>query len=98
MVEHKQGHHPMHKLTLYVCSGCEGCDQATAFKQGWANGRQNVALEIVTIPEEPKQFVRLGITHTPALAINDELLAQKVSVESLAEFLRTRLNGPEVSP
>ncbi len=97
MNKNKPTHSPI-RVALYVCSGCVGCDQATAFMQGWVNGRDDVSLEIITIPEKPEQFVRLGITHTRALEIDGELLAQKVSVDLLTELLRTRLLGPEGYP
>jgi len=89
---------PAQQVTLYVCSGCERCDGAAIFLRGWANGRPNVALEIVSIGDQPWQVVRLGIAHTPALVIDDELLAQNISVNKLAELLRTSLNGPESNP
>ena len=60
--------------------------------------RGDVALEIVSIADQPEQVVRLGITHTPALVMDDEVLAYKVSVDSLTEILRTRLHGPGASP
>ena len=97
MVEDKQIH-PLHQLTLYVCSGCEGCGQAAAYLLGWTSGREDVQLEIVSIADLPEQVVRLGINHTPALVIDDELLAQEVSVDSLTELLWTRLNEPGASP
>ncbi len=78
------------RLTLFVCSDCEACDRATVFLQGWANGRPEVALEIVSILEQPEQAIRLRITHTPALVVGGELLAQNISVDTLSELLRTR--------
>jgi hypothetical protein len=87
-----------HRVVLFVCSGCEGCDQATAFMQGWANGRQDVALDIVNIADRPEQFVRYGIMHSPARVIDGELLAQKVSVNSLTKLMSSRLHGPEAGP
>ena len=89
---------PAQQVTLYVCSGCERCDGAAIFLRGWANGRRNVALEIVSIGNQPEQVIRLGIAHAPAPVIEDELLAHDFSVNELAELLRTRLNGPEANP
>lgn len=89
---------PAQQVTLYVCSGCERCDGAAIFLRGWANGRRNVALKIVSIGDQPWQVVRLGIAHTPALVIDGDLLVQNISVNSLAELLRTNLNGPESNP
>lgn len=83
-----------HKLTLYVCSGCEACEQAEFFLRGWANGRSGVRSEIVTLEQRPEQVVRFGITHTPALMINDKFVDQKLSIEALAELLQTDPHKP----
>jgi hypothetical protein len=76
------------QLNLFVCSNCEACNQATPFLQGWAYGHPNVGLNIVSILDKPEQIVRLGITHTPALAVDGELLAQNLSDDALADLLR----------
>ena len=76
------------QISLFVCSHCEACNQATTFMQGWVNGRPNVGLNIISILDKPEQFVRLGITYTPALAVDDELLAQNLSVDALTDLLR----------
>jgi len=89
---------PPGQMTLYVCSGCERCEGAAIFLRGWANGRPNVTLEIVSIADRPEQVIRLGIAHTPALVVEDELLAHNFSVKELAELLQARLNGPEANP
>ena len=75
-------------ITLFVCSNCEACNQATTFMQGWVNGRPNVGLNILPILDRPEQIVRLGITDTPALAVDDKLLAQNLSIDVLADLLR----------
>jgi hypothetical protein len=76
------------EISLFVCSNCEACIQATTFMQGWANGCPDVGLNIVSIPDKPEQIVRLGITYTPALVVADKLLAQNLSVDVLADLLR----------
>ncbi len=94
MSEDNRGAGRVHRVTLFVCSGCEACYQAATFLRGWADGRPDVTLEIVSVLRSPEQIVRLGITHTPALVVDGELLAQNVSVETLADRLPIRLNGP----
>ena len=86
------------RVTLFVCSGCKGCDEAAIFLRGWANARERVTLGTVSILRQPEQVVRLGISDTPALVVDDELLVQNVSVDTLAELLRTRLDGPGAGP
>lgn len=83
------------RVELFVCSGCEMCDPAAVFLRGWANGRPNVALEIIPVLRRPEQVVRLGISHPPALVVDGELLAQSFSVDTLADLLRTRLDEPK---
>ncbi len=75
------------EITLFVCTNCEACNQATTFMQGWVNGHPNVGLNIVSILDKPEQIVRLGITYTPALAVDGELLAQNLSGAALADLL-----------
>lgn len=84
------------RVTLYVCSGCEACRQAATFLLRWADGRAGVTLDIVSVLRQPEQIVRLGITRTPALVVDGELLAQNVPVDTLADRLLIHLNGPEV--
>ena len=86
------------KLTLYVCSGCEACERAQFFLKGWANGRAGVGAEIVTLEQRPEQVVRFGITHTPALVINNEFVSQSLSIETLAALLQTGTTKPAASP
>ena len=86
------------KLTLYVCSDCEGCAQAAFFLKGWSNGRSGVRAEIVTLEQRSEQVVQFGISHTPAFVINNELVGQKMSIESLAELLQTDHIKPGASP
>lgn len=83
------------RVELFVCSGCEMCDSAAVFLRGWANGRPNVALEIISVLRQPEQVVRLGIGHPPALVVDGELLAQGFSVDTLADLLRTYIDEPE---
>jgi len=83
-----------HRVTLYVCSGCEACYQAATFLREWAKGCPHVTLEIVPVLQQPEQIVRLGISHTPALVVDGELLAQNPTVDRLADRLPIRLNGP----
>ena len=94
MLEDNPTSRRVHRVTLFVCSGCEACNQAATFLREWANGRLDVALEIVSVLRRPEQIVRLGITHTPALVMDGELLAQNLSVDMLADRLPIRLNGP----
>jgi hypothetical protein len=74
-------------IILFVCSGCEACQQATTYLLGWANGCPDVSVEIVSILDQPKQVVRLGITHTPALVMDGKILAQNFTVDALASLL-----------
>jgi hypothetical protein len=46
----------------------------------------------------PEQIIRLGITHTAAVVVEGELLARNLSVDMLADLLRTRLDGPRAGP
>ncbi len=91
MSDHSQARQPR-RVALFVCSGCEMCDATAMFLRGWANDRPNVALEIVPILGEPAETIRLGITHTPALVVDGELLAQDLSVNTLTDLLRTSLD------
>jgi hypothetical protein len=86
------------QIKLFVCSEGEVCCQAVTFMQGWANGCPDIETEIVPIAGQPAQVVRLGITHTPALVINGELIAQNLSINSLAELLRLRRPGRDAVP
>jgi hypothetical protein len=83
---------PTKQVELFVCSGCDACNQATTFMKGWTYGRQDVDLKIVPILSEPERAVRLGINHTPALVSDGELLAQNLSVEVLAHLLWKRFD------
>jgi len=94
MPEDDRGAARAHRVTLYVCSGCEACYQTATFLRGWAKGCPNVTLEIVPVLQQPEQIVRLGISHTPALVVDGELLAQNLSVDMLVDRLTIRLNGP----
>ncbi len=94
MPEDDRGAGRAHRVTLYVCSGCEACHQAATFLLRWADGRPGMTLDIVSVLHRPEQIVRLGISHTPALVVNGELLAQNVSVDTLADRLLIHLNGP----
>ena len=94
MPEDGRGAGRAHRATLYVCSGCEACHQAATFLLRWADGRPGVTLDIVSVLRQPERIVRLGITHTPALVVDGELLAQNLSVDMLADRLPIRLNGP----
>lgn len=78
------------QITLFVCAEGEICGQAVTFMRGWANGCPDVATEIIFIADQPEQVVRLGITQTPALVIDGQLIAQNLSVNTLAELLRQR--------
>lgn len=86
------------QITLFVCSEGEICNQAAMFMRGWANGCTDMATEIISIADQPEQVVRLGITQTPALVINGQLIAQNLSVNTLAELLRIRQIGPQATP
>ncbi len=78
----------LHRVTLFVCSGCEPCDQAIAFLQGWINGRAQAEMQVIPIAQRPEKVVRMGIAHTPALVVNGELIAQNLTLDTLAEALR----------
>ena len=97
MPEDDRGAGRTHRVTLYVCSGCEACHQAATFLLGWADGRAGVTLDIVSVLRQPEQIVRLGITHTPALVVDGARLAQNASVDTLADRLLIHLNGPAVA-
>jgi len=94
MPEDDRGAGRARRVTLFVCSGCEACDQVATFLRGWADDCPDATLEIVSVLRRPEQIVRLGITHTPALVVDGELLAQNLSVDMLADRLPIRLNGP----
>ncbi len=76
------------QITLFVCSEGQTCDQATTFVRGWANGCSDIPTAIISIANQPEQVVRFGITHTPALVIDDHLIAQDLSINKLAELLQ----------
>ena len=97
MLEDNRTARQVHRVTLFVCSSCEACKQAAAFLRRWANGCPDVTLEIASVVHRPEQIVRLGITHTPALVVDGALLAQNVSVDTLADRLLIHLNGPAVA-
>lgn len=78
------------QITLFTCSEGDVCGQAVTFMLGWANGCPEVGTEIISIADQPEEVVRLGITHTPALVIDGQLIAQDLSVDKLAELLRLR--------
>lgn len=82
------------KITLFVCSGCLACERAETFLQGWAQGRADASLEVVTIEKRPSDFVRRGITQTPAIILEDELVVQNVTTEILAEYLAASQSSP----
>jgi hypothetical protein len=86
------------QITLFVCSDGEICRQAITFMHGWANGCPDVATEIISIAAQPEQVVRLGITQTPALVMDGQLIAQNLSVNRLAELLRQRWPGIKAAP
>lgn len=86
------------QVTLFVCSEGDVCRQAATFMRGWANGCADIVTKIIPIADQPEQVVRLGITQTPALVIDGQLIAQNLSVETLAELLRTRSFGSEANP
>ena len=82
-------------ITLFVCSGCEACQQATMYLRGWANGCSGVSVEIVSVLDQPEQVVRLGITQTPALVLEGKILDQNFSVDRLARLLLNLSGGDE---
>jgi hypothetical protein len=86
---------PIDQIMLFVCSEGETCSQIVTFMRGWAHGCPAAATEIISIANQPEQVVRLGITQTPALVIDGQLIAQNLSVETLAELLRMRWPGTE---
>jgi hypothetical protein len=86
------------QVTLFVCSDGEICRQAVTFMRGWANGCPDAATEIISIADQPEQVVRLGITQTPALVMDGQLIAQNLSVNTLAELLRRRWPGTKTAP
>ena len=74
-------------ITLFVCSGCEACQQAITYLRGWANGCPDVSVEFVSILDQPKEVARLGITQTPALVREGKILDQNFTVDALAKLL-----------
>jgi hypothetical protein len=72
---------------MFVCSGCEACQQATTYLRGWANGCPDVSVDIVSILDQPEQVIRLGITQTPALVMEGKILDQNFTVDALAKLL-----------
>jgi hypothetical protein len=56
--------------------------------RGWIIGRSDVQVEVVSIMERPTDIVRLGISGTPALVLNQELLAQNLTENKLDELLQ----------
>lgn len=78
-------------IMLFVCSGCEACQQATTYLRGWANGYLDVSVEIVSILDQPEEVIRLGITQTPALVMQGKILDQSFTLDALAKLL---LNPP----
>lgn len=82
------------KITLFVCSGCLACERAETFLQGWVQGRADASLEVITIEKRPSDFVRRGITQTPAIILEDELVVQNVTTEMLAEYLAASQSSP----
>lgn len=86
----------MRQVSLFVCSDCERCRRAEQFCREWTGHRPDVALEIVSILQRPRQVFRLGITHTPALVVDGELLAQDLAAdETLAGLLRAYVSEAE---
>lgn len=61
MLKDDQTVRQIHRITLFVCSGCEACYQAATFLRGWAKGCPDVTLEIVPVLQQPEQIVRLGL-------------------------------------
>jgi hypothetical protein len=84
------------RLILYVCSGCVMCSQVTPLCMEWADAHPDIALEVVPVLEQPEQVIRLGITHTPALAQEGALLAQNLTVDELVGLFDSRLQRPKV--
>ncbi len=56
--------------------------------RGWIIGRPDVHVEVVSIMERPTDIVRLGISETPALVLNQKLLAQNLTEDKLDELLQ----------
>lgn len=74
-------------VMMFVCSGCEACQQATMYLRGWANGCPDVTVEVVSILDQPEQVILLGITQTPALVMEGKILDQNFTVDALAKLL-----------
>ena len=82
------------KITLFVCSSCLACERVETFLQGWAQSRADAGLEVITIEARPSDFVRWGISHTPAIILEKELVVQNVTIEMLAEYLPAPQSSP----
>ncbi len=78
----------MKSVKLFVCSGCSECEAAITFMEMWQQTHPNCDTQIVSIFDDPREVVILGIKSTPALVIDDELIGQELSVEALDRHLK----------
>jgi hypothetical protein len=76
----------MKQLTVYIGSS-EIDETFRQMLENWGDRHPQIRLDVESIHTNPTAVVRLGITHLPALAIGDELIAQGLPDQWLLPLL-----------
>ena len=74
-------------IQVFISTDDEACTDVKDFMESWIKDHDGIQLEFIPILENPIRLIRLGITHTPAIVVDNKVMVQECSVNEVRALL-----------